>query len=172
MVNATDGWAVGSDGKIIHWNGTMWNFATSQTTAHLLSVCMVNATDGWAVGYYGEIVRWNGTDWIIPEFPTIIPISLLTSLTLVAVTIVKTVSKKRRNLSSLNKTERAYLHFHKPYIKRSLYLICISIKTKRRLLIWTSGDVAVSYQDNLCFIFQTLSDTLHTLFNLFIRDRV
>ena len=36
----------------------------------------------------------------------------------------------------------------------------------------TSGDVAVSYQDNLCFIFQTLSDTLHTLFNLFIRDRV
>jgi len=36
----------------------------------------------------------------------------------------------------------------------------------------TSGDVAVSYQDNLCFIFQTLSDTLHTLFNLFIRDGV
>jgi photosystem II stability/assembly factor-like uncharacterized protein len=95
MVNATDGWAVGLYGNIIHWNGTIWRPLTSPTTEHLLSVYMVNATEGWAVGYVGEIIRWTGSNWIIPEFPTIIPISLLTSLTLVAVIMVKTILKKR-----------------------------------------------------------------------------
>jgi hypothetical protein len=31
MVNSTDGWAAGSDGCIIHWDGASWSNVTSPT---------------------------------------------------------------------------------------------------------------------------------------------
>ena len=33
MVNSSDGWAVGSDGVIIHWDGNVWSNAESPTGA-------------------------------------------------------------------------------------------------------------------------------------------
>ena len=97
MVSSNDGWAVGYYGTIIHWDGTNWTNVTSPTTSHLHSVFAVNANDGWAVGEYGTIIRWTGTEWV-PEFPTVILGPLLITLTLVAVILTKTVSKKQRRL--------------------------------------------------------------------------
>jgi len=103
MVGADDGWAVGYDGTIIRWDGTDWSNVTSPTTAALFSVFMVSVDDGWAVGGDGTIIRWTGTEWI-PEFPTAILMPLLLSLTLVAVILAKTASKKRRKPSLPSKT--------------------------------------------------------------------
>ena len=70
MVGASDGWAVGSDGTIIRWNGTDWSNVTSPTTNHLKSVFMVDASEGWAVGAWGTIIHWNGADWSNVTSPT------------------------------------------------------------------------------------------------------
>jgi len=58
MVNSTDGWAVGSDGIIIHWDGTSWSNVASPTGAWLSCVEMVSSTDGWIVGADG-VYRWQ-----------------------------------------------------------------------------------------------------------------
>ena len=104
MVGADDGWAVGIDGLIIHWDGTEWSNVTSPAGEHLTSVHMVGADDGWAVGNDGEIIHWDGTQWI-PEFPTVIVMPLLISLTLVVVIIAKTASKKRTKPAIPSKTQ-------------------------------------------------------------------
>jgi len=99
MVNASDGWAVGSDGTIIRWNGTNWSTWASPTTRRLLSVFMVDTSDGWAVGYEGTIIRWIGTEWT-PEFSGATFILPLTSLTLIAVIFARGASKERRRAHS------------------------------------------------------------------------
>jgi photosystem II stability/assembly factor-like uncharacterized protein len=88
MVSSTEGWAVGSGGAIIRWDGSNWSNVTSPTTQSLQWVFMVSATDGWAVGHGGTIIRWNGSNWL-PEFPATMIAPLLISLTLVAVIITK-----------------------------------------------------------------------------------
>lgn len=103
MVSADDGWAVGYGGTIIHWDGTDWSTVTRPTLMPLDSVFMVSADDGWAVGYDGTIIRWTGIEWI-PEFPTAILMPLLMSVTLVAVILAKTASKKRRKPSLPSET--------------------------------------------------------------------
>jgi len=70
MVSATDGWAVGSEGAIIRWDGTSWNNVTSPAMKHLFSVNMVNSTDGWAVGSDGCIIHWDGASWSNATSPT------------------------------------------------------------------------------------------------------
>jgi photosystem II stability/assembly factor-like uncharacterized protein len=72
MVSATDGWVVGGNGTMLHWDGTRWQPVASPTTLSLNSVDMVSASDGWAVGgngySQGVILRWNGEVW--QEAPT------------------------------------------------------------------------------------------------------
>jgi len=63
MVNASDGWIVGDNGVILHWNGTEWNQVSSPTNADLRGVYMLNSTDGLAVGIGGVAIHWNGTGW-------------------------------------------------------------------------------------------------------------
>jgi photosystem II stability/assembly factor-like uncharacterized protein len=71
MRSATDGWAVGDSGTILHWDGSHWLSATSPTTATLSAVTLVPPNDGWAVGgvplipydSYDVILRWNGSAW-------------------------------------------------------------------------------------------------------------
>jgi len=89
---------------IVNAEGVGLNW-TSPTTRHLYSVFMVSASDGWAVGNDGTIIQWTGTEWI-PEFPTAILMPLLISITLVAVILAKTASKKRRRPSLLNRTQQ------------------------------------------------------------------
>jgi len=67
MVNSTDGWAVGSEGAIIRWDGAKWSNVASPTSCKLVCVDMVSSNEGWAVaqrtdGYQTNqsIIRWTG----------------------------------------------------------------------------------------------------------------
>ena len=79
MVSATNGWAVGYKGTILHWNGSAWSAVTSPTTNTLTSISMVSANDGWAVGLGatstgGTFLRWNGSAWSIFDNPSTYPL--------------------------------------------------------------------------------------------------
>lgn len=65
MVSASEGWAVGDSGTILHRNGTIWQSVPSPTTHDLLSVDMVSAEEGWAVGGGGAdtILHYSGGSW-------------------------------------------------------------------------------------------------------------
>ena len=60
---ASDIWAVGDDGAIIHYDGGMWQTVTSPVTDWLIDVSMPRADLGYIVGNYGTILHWNGSTW-------------------------------------------------------------------------------------------------------------
>jgi hypothetical protein len=60
---ADDVWVVGSFGTVLHWDGTAWASASSDTTAHLESVWCAARDACWAVGEMGTIIRWDGEVW-------------------------------------------------------------------------------------------------------------
>src|SRR5215510_2600140 len=60
---ASDVWAVGYFGTIVHWNGSTWTSALSGTTNYLLGVWGSGANDVWAVGTSGTVLHWNGSTW-------------------------------------------------------------------------------------------------------------
>jgi hypothetical protein len=62
-LSASDVWAVGSRGIVIHFDGVRWTSVPSNTGADLYDIWMASATDGWLVGAGGTIRRWNGTAW-------------------------------------------------------------------------------------------------------------
>ncbi len=70
MTSKQNGWAVGENGSILHWDGQKWTMITSPTAENLNAVQMRNASDGWAVGSTGTVLRWNGTTWSPISFPT------------------------------------------------------------------------------------------------------
>ena len=61
--NGTDGWAVGTVGSILRWNGNQWNEFTSPTDKFLMDIVMISATDGWIVGDDGTFLHWDGSTW-------------------------------------------------------------------------------------------------------------
>lgn len=63
LLTGSDGWAVGANGTILHWNGSDWQGFPSPTTKSLNAIALLNATDGWAVGNGGEILHWDGVTW-------------------------------------------------------------------------------------------------------------
>jgi hypothetical protein len=63
-VTATDVWAVGEGGVIMHFDGSRWSFVPSGTAEALDDIWMASATDGWIVGAGGTLLRWNGTQWV------------------------------------------------------------------------------------------------------------
>ena len=69
LVSPDDGWAVGQEGVILHWDGHAWSQVVSPVTAtRLHDVDMVSPTDGWAVGDYpGIILRWDGVHWSLVD---------------------------------------------------------------------------------------------------------
>ncbi len=67
MICSADGWAVGYDGAISHWDGTRWNNKGSPTIANLRAVDMISPSEGWAIagdisgyGNNNSIIRWDG----------------------------------------------------------------------------------------------------------------
>lgn len=70
MISAVDGWAVGWEGTILHWNGNQWATVASPTTNHLFTVAMLSVNDGWAVGENGVILHWDGNQWATVTSPT------------------------------------------------------------------------------------------------------
>src|SRR6266550_1543677 len=61
--SATDVWAVGDAGTILHYNGTSWSSVPSGTFQFLDGVWGSSASDVWAVGDNGTILHFNGTTW-------------------------------------------------------------------------------------------------------------
>lgn len=67
-VSTRDAWAVGQDGRIMHWDGRTWSDFDTPTTIDLNAVSMVSASDGWIVGgaiggANSVVLRWDGNRW-------------------------------------------------------------------------------------------------------------
>lgn len=58
-----DGWAVGDEGAMYHFNGAEWTAVEPATDEWLQSVSMVATDDAWAVGESGTILNWDGSIW-------------------------------------------------------------------------------------------------------------
>jgi photosystem II stability/assembly factor-like uncharacterized protein len=65
MVSATNGWAVGDFGAIMHWNGSSWDDVAGLDSDRpsLFAVDIVSGTDGWIVGSTASALRFNGSSW-------------------------------------------------------------------------------------------------------------
>lgn len=58
-----DGWIVGTQGLILHWDGQRWRRVESPTTADLYGVYALGSQDAWAVGASATFLHWNGQVW-------------------------------------------------------------------------------------------------------------
>ncbi|HEX5571412.1 MAG TPA: hypothetical protein VFX31_08500 [Ktedonobacterales bacterium] len=72
---ANDGWAVGSDGAIMHWNGIAWSQTPLPPDSHssgpyLDAVAAPAATEAWAAGLGGAMLRWDGATWQAVDLAT------------------------------------------------------------------------------------------------------
>lgn len=63
MVSADEGWAVGSDGLIVHLLHGSWSRVPSPTGQTLWSLAFVSPTQGWAVGEQGTILHYANGVW-------------------------------------------------------------------------------------------------------------
>ncbi|MHC4601321.1 MAG: fibronectin type III domain-containing protein, partial [Planctomycetota bacterium] len=60
---ASDVFAVGDNGYILYYNGSVWIEMPSPTTQNLNDVWGTAVTDVWAVGAAGTILHFNGNAW-------------------------------------------------------------------------------------------------------------
>jgi len=60
---ATDMFAVGTDGTIIHFDGELWRPMQSGVEAYLYGVWGTSANDVFAVGENGTILHYDGAHW-------------------------------------------------------------------------------------------------------------
>ncbi len=60
VLSATDAWAVGYNGTVMHWNGAFWELLPSLTEAILQGVWARSAEDVWMAGEGGTLLRWDG----------------------------------------------------------------------------------------------------------------
>ena len=60
---ASDVFAVGHGGTILHYDGSSWSSQTSGTVNNLYSVWGSSASDVFAVGALGTILHYNGSSW-------------------------------------------------------------------------------------------------------------
>ena len=61
--SASDVWAVGWNGVILHFDGRSWSQVTSGTAKALTSVWVESATRAFILGYDGTALVFNGTSW-------------------------------------------------------------------------------------------------------------
>jgi hypothetical protein len=61
--SASDVFAVGASGTILHYNGSAWSVMASGTTENLKGVWGSSGNDVFAVGINGTILRYDGTSW-------------------------------------------------------------------------------------------------------------
>ena len=54
---ASDVWAVGYFGAIVHWNGSAWSGFSTGTTYHLSDIWGSGPSDVWTVGQSGTILE-------------------------------------------------------------------------------------------------------------------
>jgi hypothetical protein len=56
-------WAVGTAGKVLHYDGTEWKSQALPENVTLTSVWGTSETDVWAVGYAGKVFHYDGMEW-------------------------------------------------------------------------------------------------------------
>ena len=70
-VNAvSSNWAVGDNGDIFYWSGSIWIEASSPTVEGLYGVSEVSPTEAHAIGNNGTFLRYNGTNWVSESSPS------------------------------------------------------------------------------------------------------
>ncbi|MCC6897652.1 MAG: hypothetical protein IT377_01690 [Polyangiaceae bacterium] len=69
ITSATDAWAVGANGTLMHWDGTAWAAYPISSEAGpvptLRAVWGSGEKDVWAVGLNGTVARYDGTLWTV-----------------------------------------------------------------------------------------------------------
>jgi hypothetical protein len=63
MLSSDTGFAVGTSGTILEWDGSKWASVVSPTTSDLTSVSIGSPNSGWSVSGT-TVLNWNGMDWI------------------------------------------------------------------------------------------------------------
>lgn len=77
-----DGWAVGDEGTILHWDGFEWTGIEPVEEIELDDVAAPAADNAWAVGLAGTLLHWDGSGWSEAASPA--PGFNLESLTMTA----------------------------------------------------------------------------------------
>ncbi len=88
MLSADDGWAVGTQGTILHYTGGNWVSVKSPIDTYLLAISMANANDGWIVGasHYngttqlGTMLHYVNGAWTLTPNPTTSYLDAITML--------------------------------------------------------------------------------------------
>lgn len=62
-------WAVGADGRVAAWDGTLWGVQQTPTGSTLRGVWPASDEDVWAVGDAGAVVRFDGLRWLAVPMP-------------------------------------------------------------------------------------------------------
>ncbi len=80
MVSATDGWAVGGEGQVLHWDGQAWLTWPPPPPVHnpvasLRALALLSASDGWAVGDQGTLRHWDGQTWSFADSPVAVTLN-------------------------------------------------------------------------------------------------
>ncbi|MEK7453099.1 MAG: hypothetical protein AAB614_02580, partial [Patescibacteria group bacterium] len=63
-ISASDIWAVGNSGVIIHYDGTSWSLHTDTGSEVWNDIACTSASNCWTVGDSGSLAQYNGTTWI------------------------------------------------------------------------------------------------------------
>lgn len=72
-VSVNDVWAVGDDGIILHYTGSVWDVVASATTARLHDIWGSSADNIYTVGLFGTLLQYNGTQWSSTALSDIMP---------------------------------------------------------------------------------------------------
>jgi photosystem II stability/assembly factor-like uncharacterized protein len=59
MASASEGWAVGNGGIILHYINGAWQAVNVPTGPDFFSIAMVSANEGWAFGAGGTILHYH-----------------------------------------------------------------------------------------------------------------
>ncbi len=71
FLDANNGYAVGDDGVIIHYDGLTWNVETTPDNWHLYDIYMFSNIFGIAVGEYGRVISYTAGVWeVVADVPT------------------------------------------------------------------------------------------------------
>lgn len=63
MLSTSEGWAVGTSGRVLKYNGTNWSNVTNPATADLYSVHFSSSSNGFITGKNSTVLYYNGSSW-------------------------------------------------------------------------------------------------------------
>ena len=70
MTSRTDGWIVGGNGQLLHFDGQNWKAITSPTNGFIYRVQMLSNNVGWASGWDGLLLSYNNGVWRVVDSPS------------------------------------------------------------------------------------------------------